>query len=96
MPSWGVGAHAAGDVLLPERPLEAAVSAYIRELRVLSLSVLDEAGLAVFVGRWNAAASRFCPKPTAKDCSQRVAGLERLPRLSPEPGIWDSDSSCYR
>jgi hypothetical protein len=86
-PSWGKGQSAPKDITQKEAPLEAKVSEYIGNLRVLFIPVLDAAG----TGSMRATIERqFIAMFTENYCSVEESTAIWLGRFSDKPSIRDS------
>ncbi len=86
-PTWGKGQSALGQVIKSETPLEAKVSEYIGNLRVLVVPVLDTAG----TGSMRATIERqFISMFTERPCALETSSLAWLGRFSDKASIRDS------
>jgi hypothetical protein len=86
-PNWGKGQSASKQVTEAEVPLEAKVSEYIGDLRVLFVPVLDIAG----TGSMRATIERqFISMFTENLCAVEISSPSWLGRFSDKPSIRDS------
>jgi hypothetical protein len=86
-PSWGKGQSAPREITEQEAPLEAQVSEYIGNLRVLFVPVLDVAG----TGSMRATIERqFISMFTESLCAIEMSSSTWLGRFSDKPSIRDS------
>jgi hypothetical protein len=86
-PSWGKGQSASKEITEREAPLEAKVSEYIGDLRVLFVPVLDTAG----TGSMRATIERqFISMFTENLCAIEESSPTWLGRFSDKPSIRDS------